>query len=201
MHEDAVNFKEKSLACAERLQQIYPGIVNQYLLLQFFNILLMAFVCCCCFFFLQNAVGYNLHIPMPGFPIGESLKAKTTQAIKKIEELVEQCDAIFMLTDSRESRWLPTMLGAVHNKVNLELLTVRQFYGNNTFSFQIVINAALGFDSYLVMRHGSNPSEFIANKSTSSSIISGLKCIDGSQLGCYFCNDITAPGDVSLIIL
>ena len=42
----------------------------------------------------------------------------------------------------------------------------------------MVINAALGFDSYLVMRHGPSPSDHVARR-----------------LGCYFCNDIVAPTD------
>lgn len=45
-----------------------------------------------------------------------------------------------------------------------------------------MINAALGFDSYLVMRHGPP-----------------RRANEGSQtrLGCYYCNDIVAPADVS----
>jgi len=45
------------------------------------------------------------------------------------------------------------------------------------------MNAALGFDTYLVMRHGARkPSP------------------DGSRLGCYYCNDIVAPADVRFTI-
>lgn len=54
---------------------------------------------------------------MPGHTVSESLKEETTQALIKIENLVKEHDVLFLLTDSRESRWLPTMLGVAHNKV------------------------------------------------------------------------------------
>ena len=96
---------------------------------------------------------------MPGHPLKDS--PETRDLFRKIEELVDNHDAIFLLTDSRESRWLPTLLGASKNK--------------------IVMNAALGFDSFLVMRHGSRQN-------------------DGNILGCYFCNDVVAPTDVNPFI-
>ena len=68
-------------------------------------------------------------------------------------------DVVFLLTDTREARWLPSVLCASYNK--------------------IAIDVALGFDSFLVMRHGAAPD------------------VDGhptdSRLGCYFCNDVVAP--------
>ncbi|KAF9240392.1 hypothetical protein BU15DRAFT_73985 [Melanogaster broomeanus] len=78
--------------------------------------------------------------------------------VQQLEKLFDEHDAIFLLMDSRESRWLPTVLGAAKGK--------------------IVLNAALGFDTYLVMRHG-------ARASTAK----------GTRLGCYYCNDIVAPAD------
>lgn len=80
----------------------------------------------------------------------------------KLEELVKEHDIIFLLTDSRESRWLPTVLSSCYNKM--------------------CITIALGFETYVVMRHGLS-SEFHNPQ------------INGERLGCYFCNDVVAPRD------
>lgn len=55
----------------------------------------------------------------------------------QLEELIKDHDVIFLLLDSREARWLPTVQGIAHNK--------------------LVITIAVGFDTFLVMRHGLSP--------------------------------------------
>ena len=96
--------------------------------------------------------GIVLSIPMPGHvETKEALQASVT----KMDELVQECDVVFLLTDTRESRWLPTVLAAAHEKP--------------------LINAALGLDSWLVMRHGGSGNG------------------GRPRLGCYFCNDVVAP--------
>lgn len=101
--------------------------------------------------------GYNLEVPMIGHPVNNEQKQKSN--FDKLSDLFDNHDVIFLLMDSRESRWLPTVLGLAKDK--------------------IVLNAALGFDSYLVMRHGN-----ISRESN-----------DDSRVGCYYCNDVVAPND------
>ena len=62
-----------------------------------------------------------LSIPMPGHPVPDSSVAETKAEVEKLEKLVSEHDAIFLLMDSRESRWLPTVLGAAKEKVRLEI--------------------------------------------------------------------------------
>ncbi|KAG8876401.1 Autophagy protein 7 [Tulasnella sp. 331] len=126
--------KPKAATAAARLRKIFPGI---------------------------DAEGHELAIPMPGHPIPSQSVEQTKRDVAKLIKLVDDHDAMFLLMDSRESRWLPTVLGAVKGK--------------------IVINCALGFDTYLVMRHGAR--ETIAAGSGTA------------RLGCYYCNDIVAPAD------
>ena len=75
-----------------------------------------------------------------------------------------------------ESRWLPTLLSAKHGKQ--------------------AINAALGFDSLMVMRHGQPPPEAATEADAAAAGGSGRS--RGAHLGCYFCNDVVAPANSML---
>ena len=135
------------------------------------------------YLYCKDAEGLTLSIPMPGHPIPPGSEEQTQKDVKVLEDLFDAHDAVFLLMDSRESRWLPTVLGTAKGKVSRVLR-----YRSSTASplaLQIVLNAALGFDSYLVMRHGARESP-----------------TEGSRrLGCYYCNDIVAPADVCPLFL
>ncbi|KAF1925801.1 autophagy-related protein 7 [Didymella exigua CBS 183.55] len=119
----------KAERAAEALEEIYPGV---------------------------DAKGHVMEVPMLGHPITDS--AKTKENFDRLQKLIAEHDAIFLLMDTRESRWLPTVMGKSAGK--------------------IVLNAALGFDTFVVMRHGLKATQ------------------DGEvELGCYFCNDVVAPAD------
>jgi ubiquitin-like modifier-activating enzyme ATG7 len=119
----------KALLAAEMLKKIFPMV---------------------------DSKGCVLNIPLPGRTlINDSAKEEYFRNLEMLENQIKECDIMFLLTDSRESRWYPTVIAKALNK--------------------LVITAAIGFDSYLVMRHGNQE----------------------NKLGCYFCTDITTPGDTS----
>jgi len=113
--------------------------------------------------------GVVLSIPMPGHSFGGGKDgiaeaAGVKKDVERLHALVEEHDAVFLLTDTRESRWLPTVMALATNTP--------------------LINAALGLDSWLVMRHGPHSSALYAANNNSS---------DCQRLGCYFCSDVVAP--------
>ena len=139
--DDSREGKSKAECAAQRLRDVYPGVQSS---------------------------GVRCVIPMVGH-WSEKEDQETRRGVSAMERLVDEHDVVILLTDSRESRWLPTLMCAGKNK--------------------LCMNAALGFDSYLVMRHGDNhymnePKPADGNSST-------------SQLGCYFCGDVVAPTDSS----
>ena len=56
---------------------------------------------------------------------------KVKQDVSRLEELIESHDAVFLLMDTRESRWLPTVLSAVKNKVYNKTATSIPFIAYN----------------------------------------------------------------------
>jgi ubiquitin-like modifier-activating enzyme ATG7 len=145
-----------------------------------------------------------LTIPMPGHPYHSSANTASSASSEclveeaargKLDELIAAHDVIFLLTDSREARlgslltkqmifllqfflcrWLPTLLAKKYNKY--------------------LINAALGFDTYLVMHHAYPTT----STTTAADTLTGDEEEDGKQDdgketaedGCYFCQDIVA---------
>ncbi|KAK7754829.1 Autophagy protein 7 [Diatrype stigma] len=95
-----------------------------------------------------DSAGHVLSVPM----LGHAITEKTKEDFDTLKALIDEHDAIFLLLDSREARWLPTLMGKAAGK--------------------IVMNAALGFDTFVVMRHGAEPADGTSD-----------------TLGCYFCND------------
>ncbi|XP_032783389.1 ubiquitin-like modifier-activating enzyme ATG7 [Daphnia magna] len=136
----------KAESAANCLREIFPGMISR---------------------------GIDLRIPMPGHYVTDAEEIE--KDVQLLADAINEHDVVFLLTDTRESRWLPSMLSAYLGK--------------------LVINAALGFDTYLVMRHGQrepwNPGQVQSEKS--KGVMRGA--LVGRQLGCYFCNDVVAPGD------
>jgi ubiquitin-like modifier-activating enzyme ATG7 len=47
---------------------------------------------------------------------------KVKEDVNVLHDLIRQHDAIFLLTDSRESRWLPTVIASLEQKVCFDLI-------------------------------------------------------------------------------
>ncbi|GAQ88871.1 ubiquitin activating E1 enzyme-like protein [Klebsormidium nitens] len=122
-----------------------------------------------------QASGVRLSIPMPGHAVGAREAPAVLAACAQLEQLIQTSDAVFLLTDTRESRWLPTLLAAAHNK--------------------LAINAALGFDTFLVMRHGAGPLAAPPPAPSADAPAAAGAAAPPLRLGCYFCNDVVAPLD------
>ncbi|KAK5137943.1 hypothetical protein LTR08_005739 [Meristemomyces frigidus] len=170
----------KAERAADMLAEIYPGV---------------------------DANGVCLSVPMAGHAIMDEEKVRGEY--ERLRGLVEGHDAVFLLMDTRESRWLPTVMGKAAGK--------------------IVINAALGFDTYVVMRHGLQPRPKPTAGGSAEGAITIYPATEPDplkaaatdpvephpapanptpskreeeeqeeqeiELGCYFCSDVVAPAD------
>jgi hypothetical protein len=67
----------------------------------------------------QDAEGIVMSIPMPGHAMTSQEEKSVVDDCNCLHNLVDSHDAVFLLTDTRESRWLPTLLSANANKVSL----------------------------------------------------------------------------------
>ncbi|KAF7190948.1 Ubiquitin-like modifier-activating enzyme atg7 [Pseudocercospora fuligena] len=160
----------KAQRAADVLSEIYPGVDSE---------------------------GVVINVPMAGHPIVGD-ESKIERQYEHLKRLINAHDAIFLLMDSRESRWLPTVMGKAAGK--------------------IVVNAALGFDTYMVMRHGMRapaPLRPRSQETREATIMvhpkdekdplkraaempiqngDGTKT-EPEELSCYFCSDVVAPAD------
>lgn len=96
---DCVEKRSKAIAAAHGLQRVFPGV---------------------------QAQGIVVTVPMPGHPytsvphsdgLGTPARSNEEETIATLDQLVQTHDVVFALTDSRESRWIPTVLAASHKKV------------------------------------------------------------------------------------
>ena len=48
-------------------------------------------------------------IPMPGHPVPDAELPRVLDDTRRLEDLIDAHDCVYLLTDTRESRWLPTL--------------------------------------------------------------------------------------------
>lgn len=60
-----------------------------------------------------------MSIPMPGHPVNfsQATLSQSQRDVEQLEKLISEHDVVFLLMDTRESRWLPTVIAASKRKV------------------------------------------------------------------------------------
>jgi ubiquitin-like modifier-activating enzyme ATG7 len=61
-------------------------------------------------------VGHSFNIPMPGHSVSEGQREQVRKDCELLRNLIENHDVVFLLTDSRESRWLPSTIATALGK-------------------------------------------------------------------------------------
>lgn len=131
---------------------------------------------------------------------GHALTGPAEELTNSLDSWIEQSDVIFALTDSREARFVLSHIfypiGHYDVQYVCMLLCCPLYRSLLPFRWlptvicssksKLLINVALGFDSYLVMRHGHGPSVTESDEKGGG---------DSQRLGCYFCTDITAAAN------
>lgn len=59
-----------------------------------------------------------MRIPMPGHYVADAEEVE--KDVQQLLDAIDEHDVVFLLTDTRESRWLPTMLAAYRGKVKVD---------------------------------------------------------------------------------
>jgi len=80
----------KAIAAAAKLKKIFPDVTS---------------------------MGVSMTIPMPGHAIPQGADESTRAEVDKLHQLIREHDVVYLLTDSREARWLPTLLCAATGKL------------------------------------------------------------------------------------
>ena len=77
----------------------------------------------------QEADGIVMAIPMPGHPVPSQDEHDVLEDCRRLQDLIDSHDAVFLLTDTRESRWLPTLLSSNANKVDFFFYPLQLLFG------------------------------------------------------------------------
>ena len=112
----------------------------------------------------------------------EEMERGVEEKVSRLCDLIDTHDVVFLLTDSRESRWLPSLLCCIARK--------------------LCINIALGGDSFLIQRYGLGTEvyakEGLKQFKSLHTLLSGECTVEEDAMkrdSCYFCSDILSPTD------